>query len=450
MLYEFSYIPIILFLYFRTWKYNTLIDDHVPRDGYMYQITTERQDPQTYEHQRSILATIVNVGVFIATCSYIHYLFGWKAALLYSVFPLNVSGVAWTTGNYYMTTVLLFLAGYMSISIIGGIVGICLSGAFYGAMLNSTLSGMPFAVIASLYPLGWLNWAILGFFVKGKRFSTGIKLRKSHHDELNVEAGVVRPYTLLNVPKVIAYYIMITMFPMRLGFFHDFGTEKQYFSKRMLALSCTLCLLFFYWSSTINPLMCIWWIANIFIFSQFIIYGQFVTERYTYLSNLAWCVMLAQFIDNPVVLAIIGTLYFCKSLEYIPAWKHNINLFSYSVVNFPKAPENYVNMASYYLDFHRYQDALKPLLVAERLMPTPKFSILMNITNSYLQYFERSRDLAALPKAYEYNQKALAIAPKNKVLFLKTQATEIKDRIHKINRNMNKALKRDSRIILPE
>ena len=77
---EFIYIPVILFLYLRTCVYNTLIDDHVPRNGYMYEITTGKVDPSNYEKKRSFMANLTNIGVFMSVCSYIHYLWGWKAA----------------------------------------------------------------------------------------------------------------------------------------------------------------------------------------------------------------------------------------------------------------------------------------------------------------------------------------------------------------------------------
>src|SRR3972149_2339445 len=99
---EYLYIPVILFLYLRTWRYNYLIDDPVPRDGYLYSLSVKV--PHTwYDRRRTVMATVTNIGVFISSCAYVHLLFGWKAALLFAVFPLNVVGTAWITGNYYMS-----------------------------------------------------------------------------------------------------------------------------------------------------------------------------------------------------------------------------------------------------------------------------------------------------------------------------------------------------------
>lgn len=50
---EFLYIPIILLLYFRTVGYCLLIDDNVPRDGYLYVVTEENPKIEFYQQRRS-------------------------------------------------------------------------------------------------------------------------------------------------------------------------------------------------------------------------------------------------------------------------------------------------------------------------------------------------------------------------------------------------------------
>ena len=143
---EYLYLPIILLLYTRTWKFNNLIDDHVPRGGYLLNLNEKPEHHSYYDKRRPILATITNVGVFVAVCFAIHHTFGWKSALLFSVFPLNVNGVAWTTGNYYMTTVLFIVTSFyfvQHLGLIGDIAGVI----FYVAGLGSTVSAIPFAFL---------------------------------------------------------------------------------------------------------------------------------------------------------------------------------------------------------------------------------------------------------------------------------------------------------------
>src|SRR3990167_4972039 len=114
---------LILILYLRTYNYNYLIDDFVKRDGYLVVVPNylEHQDKdgndqskkppiEFFAKKRPIIATVINISVFMASCGYIYLLFGWKTALLYAVCPLNVMSVAWITGNYYQTTVMFCLA----------------------------------------------------------------------------------------------------------------------------------------------------------------------------------------------------------------------------------------------------------------------------------------------------------------------------------------------------
>src|SRR3990167_8904264 len=170
---EYLYIPLILFLYWRTYRFSFLIDDPVPRDGYLYSLS-KKVPYKWYDRRRPLMATVTNVGVYTAVCGYIHLLFGWKAAVLFAVFPLNVSGVAWVTGNYYMSTVLLVLAAWHWLA-----QGVPLAAImFYGAALNSTLLSLPFIVPALFFPWGWLCSIPFMTFLFGKRLRTGLKLRK--------------------------------------------------------------------------------------------------------------------------------------------------------------------------------------------------------------------------------------------------------------------------------
>lgn len=114
---EYLYIPVILLLYGRQYKYHILIDDPVTRDQCPWYFNPKKLPPEVYEKRKSLLSVITNVGVFIACCGYIHALWGWPAALLFSVFPLNCSGAVWNTGNYYMSSCLLILSAYFFLTL---------------------------------------------------------------------------------------------------------------------------------------------------------------------------------------------------------------------------------------------------------------------------------------------------------------------------------------------
>jgi len=97
-----------------------MIDDPVPRDK-VYLWGSQKVMHSYYEQKRPITWTITNILTFMGATGYVHLLWGWKAAVVYSLFPLNVCGVAWgRTGNYYMTCVLFCLATLYWITKIGG------------------------------------------------------------------------------------------------------------------------------------------------------------------------------------------------------------------------------------------------------------------------------------------------------------------------------------------
>ena len=428
---DYLYIPIILFLYFQTWKYRYLIDDPVPRDGYLYEMA-RKEPPSWYDRQRPILATVANVGVFLAVCGYIQYLFGWKASLLYAVMPLNVSGVAWITGNYYMSTVLLTLASLGALKT--GLLGAGIGALFYGAALNSTLSSVPFMAVALFFPHGWVMGVPFLAFFFGKRLRTGLKKRKDRHKEMGIEVGKWELKNLLNVPKTLAYYIYLTLFPLNLGFFHTFGKQNFYSKKWFTFLCCSVCLLSIALGCLISPFYTLCWFLFMGIFSQFVVYGQHVSERYTHLANVFACVLLVLAIPDERVFWILATLWFCRSLSYIPAYKDEASLFSYSMMQFKDCPENYANLASYYISREDWITAIKPLLIAERLAKGNRLGIYMNLANCYAMG-------GVYDKAMGYTMKAYDEAPLDLKQSLYRQRLELNNRIVAIDRNRKKLRK---------
>lgn len=429
---ELLYIPIILFLYLRTWRYYYLIDDPVPRDGYLYELP-RKVGPEWYDRRRPLLATVTNIGVFMASCGYIHYLFGWKAALLYAVMPLNVSGVAWNTGNYYMSSVLLVLGVWMFLSLKTW-AGAGVSAALYAAALNSTLSSVPFMAAALFFPYGWVMGIPFLTFIFGKRLRVGLGKRKARHDEMGIEVGRFRISNLLNVPKTLAYYLYLSFFPLRLGFFHTFGKQNWYSKPWFTAASCLVCITAVIAGYMVNPFYTLCWFLFMGIFSQFIVYGQHVSERYTFLANVFFCALVSAAVADERLLWVIAALWFCKSLEYVKAFKDDATLFSYSVTQFPDCPENYVNLGSYYISRGNWFNAIKPMLMAEKLTIGNRFGVYMNLANCY----GRS---GMYGKAMEYTLKAVDTAPKDQLEGLLAQRDEIHNRITALEHNKKKLKK---------
>lgn len=361
---------LILFLYFKTWKYCWNIDDHVPRKDYLWVVPPP---PHKIEHQltrRDKLATFTNIGTYILVCGMIQYLWGWKVALLYAVYPTNVSGVAWgKTGNYYMTTVFLILTSYFFL-LYKTIWGTVISAVFYYSALESTVSAIPFFAVSFLYPYGWINLIPVIKFMTGKRFVTGIKRRKNAHKEFGIESAKLHLRNILTAIAIIGYYIRLSFGVIPLGFFHTLGRRGEQTNKinKYFYVSILTIISFSIIGLVWNPFGLFWFLMFIGVFSQIVPnLGQFVTERYMYLANIGFCLILNSFL-GPLTEAywfIIG-IWIMITINYIPAWKSNEHLFSHSLVSFPDCPDNYTNLAGFYLDKKDFFSAIKPCLGALR------------------------------------------------------------------------------------
>jgi len=427
-------VALILILYLRTYKYNNLIDDFVPRSGVLLVLGEKPEHYSFYDKQRPLLATITNVGVFIAACIYIYIIWGFIPALLFAVMPTNVCGVAWTTGNYYMSTVLLTLCAHwftITFGLIGTIIGMC----FYTAALGSTVNAIAYAFILPVIVPVWSSWLMflpLFSFLFGHRFQTGLKLRKDKHAQIKIESGKTSWTKIFVMTKVTAYYIVLSLWPSRLGFFHEIANYPEYHSEepnRVFYLSLLLIIVFGYFGLTYNLQATIWWFLCIGVFSQFTTYGQFVAERYMVLANVGFCWLLASFATTTgFPIYILATLWFYKSWDYIRAYKSNLSLFCHSITSFPKSPSNYVNLASHYMERNQKEKAIEPLLVGLKLSKGNSPNLHSNLASCFAS-------VGYFTKALEHTDIALAGCGEHMKESLTKQRDELLMRIEKVDRN---------------
>jgi len=423
---EYIYIPIILLLYIRQYKFCQAIDDPVPREGYLVEFP-RKVDPSYYDKRKPLLWTITNITVFIFTCIAIHLLFDWRVALLYAVHPCNTQSVVWgRTGNYYMSTCLLTLMALLSHGEWWGM-------PFYLASLHSTLNGLPLPFLAILNPMYLWYFPILALFLfdpRGK-FRTHFKERVKGHEGVGIKAGVFRLRHLFIIPKVLAYYLRLQIYPSRLGFFHEFGEREA--QEKSLAVpnihfidSTLFIIIWVYVGYLTNPLACLGWFLFTGLWSGYIQLGQFVSERYLPLPNVFYCVIVAGVIQNPVIFTILCTLYFARSWEYTPAYRHNLNLFTYSIKSFPHASGNHTNLYSYYLHKDEPLKAINPLYHAILNTYGNKSYLWMELASTYGK-LQRPRE------ALKCTENALGECfPKDKDTLIK-QRDEIKEKVRKIN-----------------
>ena len=425
-------IAVVLFLYSRTWNYNLLIDDNVKRDRLLWDITTKRIDHSFYDQKRTLLSVVENITVLTGSCFVLYFKFGFWPALLYAVFPVNVSSAAWVTGGFYQTTVFLTLTADYLLGM-DNFVWHIIAGIIYWGALESTVSAIPYALIAPVlyWPHGLIALVPLIFFLTGKRFNHALKIRKARHDEMAVESGELKLDRFYVVFKVIGYYLRLVLFPDKLGFFHSFGNIER--NRGVLAkatpwffVSLTAVMIVGYISYQVSP-WCFFWMSLIIIHSQYTTYGQFVTERYTFLFNAGFVVFISLIIHDPIIKAVIATLYFCRSLSYIPNWRNIEALFIYSMTQFPEAPENHVNYASRLIEKKRWLEAIKPLQMALKVVTGDKSAMYTDLACCFAK-------CQIYDKALAYTQEAMKTCTKDKFEDLKSQAWDLMEKVRRTHR----------------
>ena len=267
------------------------------------------------------------------------------------------------------------------------IISIIIAGCFFGAALNSTVNALAFVLIAPfLSPYGWVMIIPFIFFLKGKRFTYGMKLRKESHANIGVESKFNWKH-VTNSPKIIAGYLWYHLFPVGLGFFYGWTTRKKYDSKIFLFFASIFCLEWWYIGLKIDPVMIWWYFASLLIFCHIQgKFGQYFTvERYSCLATIPFCIIINKLIPNDIIFTIICVTYFWLTHEYVKAWRNNETLFSYSMETNYSTSENANNYGSLLLNEGKFSQAAAVLQVALLLsdIESDRFRVYLNLARCY-------------------------------------------------------------------
>jgi hypothetical protein len=137
---------------------------------------------------------------------------------------------------------------------------------FFAAALNSTVNALAFILIAPfISPYGIFLAIPFLFFIKGKRFTYGMKIRKESHKNIGIESKFKWVH-IINIPKVIVFYIYHHIWPSRLGFFYGGTNRKIYASALFQFFACILCLEWLWIGTQVDRLMIWWYFASLIIF----------------------------------------------------------------------------------------------------------------------------------------------------------------------------------------
>lgn len=351
-------LGLIAVLYARTVNYCKLIDDGVEMSGTLYIVPTTTPAPKFFTEKHPLHKRLWAVGVHMLNTILIFLLLGGHAALLFAVFPISVNNVAWITGSYYSTATFLTLVAYYFLTHTPWFISVPLSMALFGAALNATLVtiSFPFVFLFS-NPIGLCTLIPLYFFLVGKRFTTGIKIREGFSKPASYHPDIFDLKRVVVCIKVVAYYIFLAVVPVKLVFFHAFGKDMLFHTKKRLELEA-INPLFFMSVALIGTFLLVgvligklfwalWFLILIGAFSQYKILGQFIAERYMYPAIVGFVAMLSV-LPDPLFWCLLGA-YIVRTAMFIPTFRCNGTLYETGVEFEPLEHSNYCNLSDWHL-----------------------------------------------------------------------------------------------------
>jgi hypothetical protein len=161
------------------------------------------------------------------------------------------------------------------------------------------------------------------------------------------------------MPKVVAHYIKLALWPNKLSFFKQYGwtytnhkwTQPIYLSfNQEFYESVMIVGLFSYIGWQFSPIGTSLFLVGIWPFSQYKLLGQFVAERYMYFPIVGFSIIMGAVLQHhPIVFLAVIALYIAKAHKYIPAFSQIDELYKYGIKDNPDCFANYCNLAERYL-----------------------------------------------------------------------------------------------------
>ena len=151
--------------------------------------------------------------------------------------------------------------------------------------------------------------------------------------------------------KTFYYYVMMILFPMKLGLFHTWGytyDEKTESMDKMFWKGALIALIFIS-LIILAPFPIkfglIWFVLYLSMFLNFITAQQFVVDRYLFIPSLGFNLIFAYLLkDFPHVYYVLVGLYMMRSFIHIRTFDHEIAFYQSNISNFPDSEVAWGNL----------------------------------------------------------------------------------------------------------
>jgi tetratricopeptide (TPR) repeat protein len=267
--------------------------------------------------------------------------YSFMAALLFLFNPVFLQGGIWLSGKGYAQATIMCLMAF----ILPDFAPLFLLPT---AMMSLNTIFLP--VVFLFTPYKWMAFssiAILYFYYR--------TLYKTDYKGIK-ESAATPPMTEVSWKKTIigfrtfSYYILLIIFPIRLGMYHDFlyrfgngkiDTDKEYVLDYLFYSGIVLFGLFLAGVITnFNGIRIhlLWYFSTIIIFGNFFkMYHQPITERYCYLPGIGLMLTLARLLPTEAIFILLGC-YITRNYLQLGAYKDDYKWLEYNAYdfNFPK------------------------------------------------------------------------------------------------------------------
>lgn len=337
------------------------------------------QSPRRH-HMINVVVQILNLTmgyVFLRNIMPEWMAFG--ACLLYAVHPLTTSSVAWISGYNYNFSMFFSLAllnvaltfhvpelKYIFVALLSFLSTITIYTGAFTCIPLWFLGLRVEAVIAGLVGFGLIAWK--GMEVKNMRV-------KAFKEQNMAHSTFLHPRKIIVMLKTLWYYMRVVFLPMKMGLYHTWGyfyeepIERidRMFWLGILTLGVFLCLIFS--GVPILAFGAVWFLAYLFLFSNFITAQQFVADRYAMVPSFGICILLTYFLYHTPIFWVILGLYAMRTYLHLPTFKNEIDYYASNFMNFRKSEVSLGNLGVAFINQGMHGAAVDTWMLSTKINP---------------------------------------------------------------------------------